>query len=138
MSYTFNIPASPSFASAGLKGYHFEPLKNPELDVHYLDVIKGHDVFQISKKLYRTYYILEGNGYFIIDNHKYDVVPGMLVEIPPDVEYTYSGTMKILLISNPHWFKGNEEITKNNPDVMGRLSVKSFISKIKSLKPKGE
>jgi mannose-6-phosphate isomerase-like protein (cupin superfamily) len=130
MSYIVTIASSPAFALKGMKGYQFEPLENKELDIYLLDVEKGHDTFIISKKLTRIYYILEGAGYFTIEKRKYDVGPGMLVEVPPNVEYSYSGTMKILLISNPHWFRGNEEETGKNPDVCGGFSVSSLLSRI--------
>ena len=42
----------------------------------------------------------------------------MLVEVPPKVEYSYSGTMKLLAISKPRWFSGNDTVTKWNPDVI--------------------
>src|SRR5206468_7647628 len=43
---------------------------------------------------------------------------GMLVEIPPRVEYSYSGKMKLICISKPRWFSGNDKYTKWNPDVV--------------------
>ena len=73
----------------------------------------------ISKKITRTYYILCGNGYFTIANRKYDVAPGMLVEVPPKVEYSYSGRMKLVAFAKPRWFFGNDKHTKWNPDVVG-------------------
>jgi mannose-6-phosphate isomerase-like protein (cupin superfamily) len=66
----------------------------------------------ISKALTRIYYIIEGTGVFTIDNQKYDVAPGLLVEVPPGVEYSYSGSMKIFLVSHPRWFEGNERTTR--------------------------
>ncbi len=117
MSYVRTLPPSPSFEMEGLKGYQFPPLKDQDLEIHFLDVLTGHDSFVISKQLTRVYYILEGRGNFTIDNTEYAVEPGVLVEVPPKTEYSYSGTMKIILISHPRWFKGNEVETKKNPDV---------------------
>jgi mannose-6-phosphate isomerase-like protein (cupin superfamily) len=118
MSYVLAASSSPSFALKGVMGYEFQPLKEQEIAVHLLDVHKGHDTFQISKALTRSYDIIEGTGVFTIDNQKYDVVPGLLVEVPPSVEYSYSGSMKILLVSHPRWFEGNERTTRMNPDVV--------------------
>lgn len=112
MPYVYTIPSSPSFTLKGLKGYQFEPLGNQELDIYFIDVEKGHDTFIISKKITRIYYVLEGKGCFTIDNQRYDVESGTLVEVPPNVEYSYSGGMKLLLVANPRWFKGNEEVTE--------------------------
>jgi len=106
-----------------MAGYEFQPLKDEDFAVHLLDVQRGHDTFMISKALTRIYYIIEGAGAFTIDNQKYDVVPGLIVEVPPGVEYSYSGSMKILLVSHPRWFEGNERMTRNNPDVVSEAGV---------------
>jgi hypothetical protein len=31
--------------------------------------------------------------------------------------------MKILLVSHPRWFEGNERMTRNNPDVVSEAGV---------------
>jgi mannose-6-phosphate isomerase-like protein (cupin superfamily) len=127
MSYVLSAASSPSFALKGLAGYEFQPLKDRDIAVHLLDVHKGHDTFQISKALTRIYYIIEGTGVFTIDNQKYDVAAGLLVEVPPGVEYSYSGSMKIFLVSHPRWFEGNERTTRKNPDVVSEGGVVGLI-----------
>jgi mannose-6-phosphate isomerase-like protein (cupin superfamily) len=131
MSYVFRLPSSPSFEGKGLTGFQFQPLRNQELEIHFVDVTTGHDTFLRSKKITRIYYVIDGKGYFIIDDQKYDVEPGVLVEVPPRVEYSYSGTMKLLLISNPRWFKGNDEVTKKNPDVAPGISFRRLLSRLR-------
>ena len=91
MTYTYSLPTTPSFDGKGLFGYEFGPLQQKGVDIYYVVVDGGHDTFMVSKKITRIYYVIEGNGYFTIDNHRYDVSPGMLVEVPPKVEYSYSG-----------------------------------------------
>jgi mannose-6-phosphate isomerase-like protein (cupin superfamily) len=127
MPYVLAASTSPSFALKGLAGYEFQPLKDQDIAIHLLDVHKGHDTFIISKALTRFYYIIEGTGVFTIDNQTYDVEPGLLVEVPPGVEYSYSGSMKIFLISHPRWFEGNEQTTKKNPDVVSEGGVVEFM-----------
>jgi SAM-dependent methyltransferase len=117
MQYVYALPSATSFDGDGLFGYNFGPLKQNDVEVYYIEVTHGHDTFMISKKITRTYYILSGTGYFTIANDKYEVGPGMLVEVPPKVEYSYSGQMKILAFSKPRWFGGNDEFTRFNPDV---------------------
>ena len=48
----------------------------------------------------------------------------MVVEIPPKVEFCYSGKMKLIVISTPRWFSGSDTFTKWNPDVVpwGKLA----------------
>jgi mannose-6-phosphate isomerase-like protein (cupin superfamily) len=128
MSYVLAASSSPSFALEGLAGYEFQPLKDRDFAAHLVCVHKGHDTFIISKALTRIYYIVEGTGSFTIDNQKYDVAPGLLVEVPPGVEYSYSGSMKIFLVSHPRWIEGNERVTKMNPDVVSAGDALGLIS----------
>jgi mannose-6-phosphate isomerase-like protein (cupin superfamily) len=123
MPHVLAASSSPSFVMEGLTGYEFQPLKDQDFAVHLVDVHKGHDTFQISKVLTRIYYIIEGKGVFTIDNQGYDVASGLLVEVPPGVEYSYSGSMKMLLVSHPRWFEGNERTTRKNPDVVSEGGV---------------
>ena len=37
--------------------------------------------------------------------------------------------MKILLVSHPRWFEGNERMTRNNPDVVREDGVVKIIRK---------
>jgi hypothetical protein len=59
----------------------------------------------------------------MIGNLNYDVVSGVPVEMLPGAGYSYSDSMKILLISHPCWFKGNERPTRKNPDVVSEDGV---------------
>ena len=117
--YVHTLQTSVSFTGKGLLGYSFWPLRQ-DLDVYYIESDKGHDTFMVSKKITRTYYVISGSGYFTIDKCRYDVRPGMLVEVPPKVEYCYSGKMILLAFATPRWFSGNDTHTRWNPDVVGR------------------
>jgi chemotaxis methyl-accepting protein methylase len=118
MTYTHSLPNLPSFEGKGLFGYTFGPLQQKDIEIYYIDVDGGHDTFMVSKRITRTYYVLSGNGYFTIGGRRYDTDTGMLVEVPPNVEYSYSGKMKLIGISKPRWFEGNDTHTKWNPDVI--------------------
>ena len=122
MRYTHSLPPRPSFEGKGLLGYTFGPLQQKDLDVYYVEVDGGHDTFMVSRKIARIYYVFDGNGYFTIDNRKYDVSSGMLVEVPPKVEYSYSGRMKLVVFARPGWFAGNDTHTKWNRDAIGHKS----------------
>jgi chemotaxis methyl-accepting protein methylase/mannose-6-phosphate isomerase-like protein (cupin superfamily) len=117
MPYICSLPTSAAFTGKGLLGYAF-PLNQKDLEIYYIEVQKGHDTFMISNKITRIYYILCGSGHFTIADCKYDVSPGMLVEVPPKVEYSYSGKMKLIVVAKPRWFLGNDIFTKWNPDVV--------------------
>jgi SAM-dependent methyltransferase len=118
--YVYSLPAAISFDGEGLSGYTFGPLKQEDLEIYYIEVERGHDTYLLSKRITRTYYILDGIGYFTINDRRYDVGPGMLVEVPPKVEYSYSGKMRMLALSKPRWFNGNDTHTRWNPDVVCR------------------
>jgi SAM-dependent methyltransferase/mannose-6-phosphate isomerase-like protein (cupin superfamily) len=118
MRYTHSLPALTSFEGRGIFGYNFGPLQQKDLEVYYIEVDRGHDTFIVSKRITRVYYVLCGNGYFTIDDRRYDVGGGMLVEVPPNVEYSYSGEMKLIAVCKPRWFSGNDRHTKWNPDVV--------------------
>jgi hypothetical protein len=87
--------------------------------IDYIQSEKGHDTFMVSRKITRTYYVLNGSGYFTIDQKRYPVEPGLVVEVPPKVEYSYSGKITLLGISIPGWSSGNNTFTRWNPDVVG-------------------
>src|SRR5271163_1034550 len=118
MDYIYSLPPMTSFDGKGLFGYTFGPLKQKDLDIYYIDVETGHDTFMISKNITRIYYVICGSGYFTIADRRQDVGPGMLVEVPPKVEYSYSGKMTLIAVSKPRWFAGNDTHTRWNPDVI--------------------
>ncbi len=122
MQYVYSLPTSKSLDAKGYSGHAFGPLTHKDIEVHYITVTTGHDTFQISRQVIRLYYILSGSGYFTINAHHYPVDPGVLVEIPPGVEYSYSGAMEMLAFSTPHWFSGNDKSTRWNPAVVGHDS----------------
>jgi len=143
MTYIYSLPTSASFTGKGLLGYTFGPLNQKDLEIYYIEVEKGHDVFMISNKITRTYYVISGNGHFTIGAHKYDVGPGMLIEVPPKIEYCYSGKMTLIALSKPRWFSGNDTVTKWNPDVVSRESAftverKSWLARIVQLRILGK
>jgi chemotaxis methyl-accepting protein methylase len=123
MPYVYSPPTSPSFTGKGLSEFRFGSLNDRNVDICYIDVSQGHDTFQISRKIGRFYYVLSGSGYFTIGGHQYNVVPGMIVEVPPKIEYSYSGAMKLIAFAKARWFPGNDTPTKWNADVVPRSEV---------------
>jgi mannose-6-phosphate isomerase-like protein (cupin superfamily) len=118
MRYVYPLPASASFTDTGLTGYIFGPLNDPDVEVCYIDTAQGHDTFQISREITRIYYVLSGSGYFTIAGQRHEVGPGMVIEVPPGTEYSYSGAMRLIAFMSPRWFAGNDTATKWNPDVI--------------------
>lgn len=118
MGYVYLLPAEMAFETKGLFGYSFGPLRQKDLESYYIVVERGHDTFMVSKTITRTYYVLSGEGNFTISGRDYGVRGGMLIEVPPKVEYSYSGQMTLFAISKPRWFAGNDTHTRWNPAVV--------------------
>jgi chemotaxis methyl-accepting protein methylase len=119
MPYVYKLPVSVSFRAKGLRGYSFGLMKQKDLEILYVESEKGHDAFLICQGITRTYYILSGNGNFTINGQPYSVDPGVVVEIPPGVEYSYSGHMTLLVFCKRHGFRRSDKFTRWNRDVVG-------------------
>jgi chemotaxis methyl-accepting protein methylase len=135
MPYLYNLPSSVAFRAKGLFGYSFGPLEQKDLDVLYVESEKGHDTFMICRGVSRTYYILEGSGYFTIEGREYNIGPGVLVEVPSGLEYSYSGRMTMLVFCKRHWFHRKDVWTRWNRDVVGEedpwsLTADSWLTRL--------
>lgn len=119
MTYVYTPPGSWTFRGKGLCGYSFGSLKQKDVEVLYIESETGHDTFMICKGVTRTYYVLGGVGSFTIGGREYRVGPGVLVEVPAGVEYTYSGRMTMLAICKRGWFPRRDKWTRWNRDVVG-------------------
>ncbi|HBG81881.1 TPA: hypothetical protein DDW69_03505 [candidate division CPR2 bacterium] len=106
-------PELPTFTQKGLDGFQF-PLENKELEVYYVDSHEGHDNFVVSQTILHVYYVLEGKGYFIINDKRFDVSTGMAVEIPVGAEFAYTGSMKMLLMITPPFSPEEVGETRSN------------------------
>jgi chemotaxis methyl-accepting protein methylase len=126
LSYLYTLPASVSFRGKGLFGYSFGPMKQKDLEVLYIESETGHDTFMICRGVTRTYYVLAGSGSFTIEGRKYDVSPGVLVEVPSGVEYSYSGRMTMLGFCRQSWFRRPDKFTGWNRDVVGEVAPRSL------------
>ena len=143
LTYIHKLPASASFTGKGFLGYTFGHLHNKDVEILYIESERGHDTFFISKKLTRFYYVLAGTGYFTMNGVRYAVGPDMLIEVPPKVEYTYSGKMSMIALGTPGWVRGNETTTRSNPDVISsdmRLeeNAKSWLTRLVRLRALGK
>jgi chemotaxis methyl-accepting protein methylase/mannose-6-phosphate isomerase-like protein (cupin superfamily) len=119
MPYLYELPPSVSFRGKGLFGYSFGPMQQKDVEVLYVESETGHDTFLICRGVVRTYYILAGSGHFTIDGRAYNVGPGILVEVPSGVEYSYSGRITMLVFCKQSWFHRNDKWTRWNRDVVG-------------------
>lgn len=106
----------PTYSQCGLDGYAY-PLDTEQVEAYLVEVRQGHDDYIVSRVCTHIYHVIDGKGSFTVDGKRYEAGPGMLFEIPPGIEFTFSGTMRLLLVMTPPWFEGNAKVTRRNPDV---------------------
>lgn len=94
------IPMEPSFRKNGFDGYCY-PLDTEKVSLTVEKSYKGHDTYCTNTRNTSIFYVIEGNGKFIIDGIEEIVEQGDIVEIPAHVEFTYIGKMDLLYISAP-------------------------------------
>jgi chemotaxis methyl-accepting protein methylase len=121
MPHIYTLPASLAFRGKGLFGYSFGPLNERGVEVLYIESETGHDTFMISRGVTRIYYILSGTGSFTINGREFGVRPGVLVEAPAGVEYSYSGRMTMLAFCKRRLLRRKDRFTKWNRNVVGAV-----------------
>lgn len=96
----------PTNCNTDKKGYFFVDSKN------------GHDCYAYDKGSVHSYYVLDGNGAFIINNVKIVVEKGSVIVIPPYATFYYEGCMKMIEKIEPNFKDENfvvvEEISYEN------------------------
>ena len=113
MNYIKKLPKKPTFSQKGLDGFIYD-LKEKNLEIYYTNSKKGHDDFVMAKTFFHIYYVLSGSGFFTINNRKYKVKKGMLIEVPPKTEFAHTGKMEFLEIICPPFDAKNLKIIKPN------------------------
>lgn len=108
--YVIKEPKEFSFDKVGIRGKIF-PLSNLVQNTSFVLVYTehGHETTIIEHESDFIYYILEGNGYFIIKDVKEECSQGDLVVIPAGTKFTYKGRLKLLLSCTPPWRVKQEE-----------------------------
>jgi mannose-6-phosphate isomerase-like protein (cupin superfamily) len=69
---------------------------------------KGHFQEFYDKKSTYIYYILEGEGVFILNDEKVEAKKGDLVVVPPNTKIHYFGKLDIILTVSPAFDENNE------------------------------
>jgi len=110
MEHVFHPPKEYSFEKVGIKGKIF-PIKELTTKTHYflVETEKGHEITIIEHECDFIYYILEGKGYFLINDIKEKCSRGDLVVIPAGSKFSYKGKLKMIASSTPPWWEEQEE-----------------------------
>lgn len=80
----------------------------PEANVVHVSVKKGHLEEFYDTKSYYIYYVVEGQGVFVLNDEKVKVQPTDLIVIPPKTRIHYFGNMDMVLTVSPAFDGKNE------------------------------
>ena len=98
--YVKKIPKNYSFSKNGFSMKLLESI-DEKVSIGIVETQKGRDNFCLCDISTMYYYVIEGSGYFIIEDQKYKVEKDNIVEIPSKHKYTYKGNLKMFEIMNP-------------------------------------
>jgi mannose-6-phosphate isomerase-like protein (cupin superfamily) len=93
---------------------------NKDIDFKRISVKEGH-FEEFKNTSWFIYYILQGNGIFVLNDEQIEVKQGDIVSIPPNTRIHYFGKLELTLIVTPPWKAENETHiriidTSENPD----------------------
>lgn len=80
----------------------------PGANVVFISVEKGHFQEFYDIKSHFTYYIVEGEGTFVLNDERIKVKATDLLVIPPKTRIHYFGKMKMVLTVSPAFNEDNE------------------------------
>ncbi len=108
--YILKEPEYFSFEKAGIKGKIF-PTQDFTLKTSFVlvETEKGHETTIREKQSDFIYYVLEGEGVFVINDINEKCSRGDLIVIPAGTKFTYKGRLKLLLSCVPPWKEEQEE-----------------------------
>lgn len=80
----------------------------PEANVVHVSSEEGHFEEFYSKRSWFIYYVVEGEGIFVLNDEKIEVQPTDLITIPPKTRIYYFGKMKMVLTVAPAFDEKDE------------------------------
>jgi cupin superfamily acireductone dioxygenase involved in methionine salvage len=83
-------------------------LKFPSANIVYEDVKEGHFEEFLNTVSTCIWFIIEGQGTFVIDDEKIEVVSKDIIAVPPNKRIHYFGNMKMVLVTAPAFDAKNE------------------------------
>lgn len=114
MEYIKKFPKEESFErDMFFKGYTLSD-GSLGLEMDYIDMLNGHEFYQIESESIHIYYILEGSGKANINGTIYDIESGDTIEIPVNTEFAFKGKLKMIEIMNPPFNPNTHIDTRRN------------------------
>lgn len=110
MQHVFKKPNELSFDKVGIQGRIFPTDQLiDKAEFVYIQTESGHETTIIEHACDFTYYVIDGEGHFVIDSQKENCTVGDLIVVPAGSKFTYKGKLRMLLIVTPPWFESQEE-----------------------------
>ncbi len=108
----FSEPQEWSFEKLGHRGKLFEPNRHLASSSHLIVEIDGRLPAWLKQcECDFVYYVLDGEGTFLIGDHKEDCRQGDLVTVPKGTRFSYEGSgLRMLLTSTPPWESAQEQV----------------------------
>lgn len=73
---------------------------------------QGHDCYSYNSESTHIYHILDGEGYFIINDQRFEVKAGDSIKIDPNQVFYYCGKMLMSFEMTPNFKDENDHIVK--------------------------
>lgn len=108
--YVIRQPEEDSFSKVGITGRIF-PMREltDAVSIVRISTETGHETEIIEHGSVFAYYVLSGEGRFIVEGVPETCAAGDLVVIPPGRRFTYKGNLQMLLVCTPPWKEEQEE-----------------------------
>lgn len=104
--YVYSEDESKHISKHGIELKVYGPL-NDDIDFKRVSVEEGH-FEEFKSTSWFIYYILKGNGIFVLNDEHVAVKEGDIVSIPPNTRIHYFGKLEFTLIVTPPWKAENE------------------------------
>jgi mannose-6-phosphate isomerase-like protein (cupin superfamily) len=105
--YKYTVDGAGKFNKHGIDLVIYGQIE-PSANVCHVSVQKGHFQEFYDVKSAFTYYIIKGEGTFMLDDEPVKVKATDLVVIPPNTRIYYFGNMEMVLTVSPAWEEKNE------------------------------
>lgn len=111
MTHVFQEPDEIAFNRAGVIGKIFPAeAVTDKADFLLIETDQGHETTIVEQECLFVYYVLNGQGYFEIEDKREDCRAGDLIVIPAGKKFTYKGKLRMLLMNTPKWSSEQEVV----------------------------
>lgn len=97
-SYIKNSFKNVSFTRNGMNVKLPNEMNYKDISICLVETETGRDNYCLLDKSTIFYYIIDGDGEFVVNSEKIEVTANDLIEILPKNKYTYKGNLKMLEI----------------------------------------